>query len=278
MSDAAAAVRLAAAIAPVTPAEAVTLEREELRRFTEAAARLPDDAWSLRSVRSGHDLHGLIAHVAGTYAAQARFAELRRQLNPQLLRLYRMDGDPLPETFVRLQVGDRANRSAAELLTELRADGPVAIDHRARLFRPFEILGRALPSLGGLPAPPLAPFRAVRDLWRHRLDLVETAELTVPLEPDHDGRIVALLARSRAGAAERALGNRCVDLTVGDVDRVRWRFGTADMPDASIELDAFTLSRLLLAWRSPAATRERARIDGDVKSAMTLLTALHGAA
>jgi hypothetical protein len=33
-----------------------------------------------------------------------------------------------------------------------------------------------------------------------------------------------------------------------------------------------------LAWRSPAATRERSRIDGDVKSAMSLLSALHGAA
>ena len=271
-------VLLASVIPPVSPSEAVALERAELERFILAASGLPDEAWAVRSSRSGLDLHALVAHVAGTYAAQARLSELRRQLHPQLLRLYRMDGDALSDTFVRLHIGDRSSRSAAELLIELRTDGPVAIEHRARLIRPLALLDRVFPSFDGLPVPPLAPFRAVRDLWRHRFDLIETSGHDMDVDADHDGRIIAVIVRGRAAAASRVLGDRSVDLAVGDLGTGMWRFGTPSEPDSTVELEALTLIRLLLAWRSPAATRERSRIDGDVRAAMSLLSALHGAA
>src|SRR5215211_2617927 len=115
---------------------------------------------------------------------------------------------------------------------------------------------------------PISPFRSVRDLWRHRLDLIETSGHDMDVDAVHDGRIIAVIVRGRAAAASRVLGDRSVDLAVGDLGTGMWRFGTPSEPDSTIELDALTLIRLLLAWRSPAATRERSRIDGDVKSAM----------
>ena len=271
-------VRLASAIPPISMFEAVALERAELGRFIQTAAELPDEAWEARSGRSGLDLHALVAHVAGTYAAQARLTELRRQLHPQLLRLYRMDGDALSDTFVRLQVGDRSSRSAADLLSELRAVGPVALEHRARLIRPLALIDRVFTSFDGLPVPPLAPFRSVRDLWRHRLDLIETSGHDMDVDAVHDGRIIAVIVRGRAAAASRVLGDRSVDLVMGDLGTGAWRFGVPTEPDSTIELNSPELARLLLAWRSPAATRERSRIDGDVKSAMSLLSSLRGSA
>jgi len=84
--------------------------------------------------------------------------------------------------------------------------------------------------------------------------------------------------RGRAAAASRVLGDRSVELAVGDLGTGAWRFGVPTEPDSTIELNSPELARLLLAWRSPAATRERSRIDGDVKSAMSLLSSLHGSA
>lgn len=269
-------VTLASAILPVGPAEAVDLERDELRRFIETAQRLPETAWDLRSARSGHDLRALLAHVAGTYAAQARLGELRRQLNPQLLRFYHLDGESLPETFVRLQAGDRSGRTEADLLAELELAGQAAIQRRALVFRPLVVLGRAPVMVDRVPAPPLAPFRAVRDLWGHRLDLLETTGEVPRLDSSHDGRIVEGILRSRASGAQRLLGRQSVDILARDPHAGRWRFGSPSQPGATIELDGMALVRLLLAWRSPAATRERSRIDGDVRLAMALLAVLHG--
>jgi hypothetical protein len=269
-------VQLASSIPPVTPAEAVALEREELTRFIESAAELPPDAWSFPVGSSKRDIHGLVAHVAGGYAAQARFAEFRRQAHPQILRLYRMDGESISETVARVQIGDRAHRSPADLLDELREVGPVAITHRELLFRPFRLVQRALGSARPLPAIPLAPFQAVRDLWYHRLDLTEAAGTGMNVDRDHDGRVLAIMARSSVAEVTRALGERAVDITVRAPDLGRWRFGSPSQPEAVIEIDTITLAKLLGKRRSPAATRERSRIDGEVKTAMVLLTALHG--
>jgi hypothetical protein len=95
------------------------------------------------------------------------------------------------------------------------------------------------------------------------------------LDNAHDGRIVALLARDRAASATRALGQQSVDLVVTDPAGGRWRYGSKSEPDAVIGLDAVVLAKLLARRRSPAATRERSTIHGDVKTAMILLTSLH---
>jgi hypothetical protein len=267
----------ATSILPVTPDEAVALERRELEQFIAALIEVPPESWFDPAGDHGKDLRALVAHVAGGYAAQASFAELRRQAHPKMLRLYRMEGDSLAMTVTRIQIGDRRHRPPEELIAELREVGPIAIDHRARLFSPLQALMRVLPARPGLPRVPLGPFQAVRDLWYHRLDLAEMTGAGFTLNSEHDGRILELLVRAAAASANRVLGEASVDLKITTAAGGVWRFGDHPRPDAAIEMDPVAFAKQLGRRRSPAATRERSHIEGDVKTAMMLLSALHRA-
>jgi hypothetical protein len=264
----------AVSILPASPDEAVALERRELEQFIAALIDVPLECWFEPASNRGTDLRALAAHVAGGYAAQARFAELRRQADPRMLRLYRMEGESLADTVARIQIGDRRQRQPEELIAELREVGPIAIDHRARLFSPLQVLMRVLTVRPSLPRVPLGPFQAVRDLWYHRLDLAEMTEAAFTLNSEHDGRIIELLVGAAAAPANRALGEAGVDLKITTAAGGEWRFGDNPVSDAEIEMDPVAFAKLLRGDRSAAAARERSRIDGDVKTAMRLLSAI----
>ena len=263
------------AIPPASPNEALELERGELERFVAALETLPPEAWTLPVRRSGWDVHALVAHVAGSYAAQASFDELRRQTAPRVVRFYRMESDSLGETIARIQVGDRRTRSPAQLIAELREAGPRAIDHRAVVFRPLQLVGRALGGNRHLPVVLFAPFQAVRDLWFHRLDLTEATTTAFVTDREHDGRILELLIRYVAPRATTALGERTVDLTLLGAAGGRWRFGEQAKAAAVIEMAPVVFAKLLDNQYSAAGIRERSQVDGDVRTAMSLLSAIH---
>lgn len=265
----------AESIPPADPNEAVGLERDELERFSATIEAIPFEAWELPVRHAGWDVHALVAHVAGSYAAQASFGELRRQSAPRVVRFYRMEGESLGETVARIQIGDRRNHSPARLIAELREVGPRAVDHRARLFRPFQLVRRAFDGNPRLPALPLGPFHAVRDLWFHRLDLSEATGTAFCLSQSHDGRIIALLVRAVARRGVEALGELTVDLEISGAAGGRWRFGEQSEPAAVIGMEPVTFAKLLTKQHSAAGIRERSQVDGDVKTAMGLLSAIH---
>lgn len=262
-------------IAPVTPSEAVALERVELERLIDVLEQLPGEAWIAPVADGRRTVHDLVAHVAGSYAARGSFDQLRRQIDPRMIRLFRMDGDSLGDTLARLQIGDRAHHSPDQLIEELRTAGPRAIRLRSLLFRPLDLVpaGRiARPRIGGTS---LAPFAAVRELWFHRLDISEAAGHGFGLREEHDARVLAGFLRASVEAAERNLGSRSVELRFVGMGQ-RYRYGNGDEIDAVIEIDPVTLAKLVAKRRSPAATRERSTIEGDVKTAMVVLSAIHG--
>jgi uncharacterized protein (TIGR03083 family) len=262
------------AIPPASPNEALELERGELERFVAALETLPPDAWTLSVRYRDWDVHALVAHVVGSYAAQASFGELRRQTAPRLLRFYRMEGETLGDAIARIQIGDRQNRSPAQVIAELREVGPRAIEHRAVLFRPLQLVGRALVGSRHLPVVPFAPFQAVRDLWFHRLDLTEATSTAFSVDRQHDGRIVELLIRSVAPQGAEALGERSVDLILSGAAGGQWRFGEQAEPDAVIDMSPVTFAKLLTKQYSAAGIRERSQVEGDVQIAMSLLSAI----
>lgn len=265
----------AGAIEPLLPAESVSLERDELQRFIALLESLDIDAWAKPVSRPDWTVHALVAHVTGGYAAQAHFVEMRRQTAPRVVRFYRMQGESLAETIARIHIGDRRHRSPVRLIAELREVGPAAIDRRARLFRPLQVVGRVVGDAIRLPAVPLGPFRSVRDLWLHRFDIAESTGTPFDLDRDHDGRIVAELMRIMANRCGAAIGERAVDLAISGPAGGRWRFGADGDPCASIAMEPRVFALLISGRRSPAGIRERSTVEGDVKLAMSLLTAIH---
>jgi uncharacterized protein (TIGR03083 family) len=262
------------AIQPASPNEALELEWGELERFVAALEAIPFDAWTLPVRGRGWDVHALVAHVAGSYAAQASFGELRRQTAPRVVRFYRMEGESLGETIARIQIGDRRNHSPAQMIAELREVGPRAIEHRTVVFRPLQLVGRALAGNRRLPVIPFAPFQAVRDLWFHRLDLTEATSTEFSADRQHDGRILEQLIRLVAPQGAEALGERTVDLIVSGAAGGRWRFGEQSEPAAVVEMGPVVFAKLIGKQHSAAGIRERSRVDGDVRTAMSLLSAI----
>lgn len=265
----------ARSIPPLAPAESIELERAQLGAFVSLLESLPLEAWRLPTARSSWEVQTLVAHIAGKYAAQASFAELRRQTTPRLVRFYRMEGESLADTVARIQIGDRRHRSPGQLIAELREEGRSAIERRTMLFRPLRVVGWVAATNLRLPAVPLGPFRSVRELWFHRFDISDAAGIAFALETERDGPIIAELVRNLAGAGDAVVGERAVELIVRGPAGGRWRFGAGDNPEATIELEPRVFALLLSGRRSPAGVRERSIVAGDVRLAMSLLSAIH---
>jgi hypothetical protein len=200
---------------------------------------------------------------------------LRRQTSPRVIRFFRMEGEPFAETIARIQIADRRQLGTDELIAELREAGLVAIERRGRFARPFDALVRALPTGRWRIGLPVAPVRALRDLWLHRFEIILATDLPLTFERAHDGPIFAELVRASARAGDAAAGERAVEVIVAGEAGGRWLFGAGDAALATIELEPVRFVELIAGRRSPAAIRERARVEGDVKLAMRLLGAIH---
>ncbi len=261
-------------IPALTTAEALELERIELERFIELLEGLPLEAWNERIGSGDWTVKAVAAHVAGTYAAQGSFGQLRRQIDPRVIRMYRTRGQSLAETLSRIHAGDRIGHSPGEIIEELKLQAPRALRLRSLLFRPLQPVRVDFAS-ARIPRLSLGPFAAIRDLWFHRLDISEAAGIGFGLREEHDGRFIALLLRGAKDTAIEVLDDRTVEVIVTGMGEQHVRFGLCETPDAVIEIDPIALAKLAARRRSPAATRERSQITGEVKIAMRLLTAIH---
>jgi hypothetical protein len=138
-------------------------------------------------------VHALTAHVVGSAAAQASPPEFARQVWKGRPLVGGTEDQHWWDGMNALQVRERADATADELVAEWDRASGGSLRSRQRLPR---TLAR-LPLLN-LPAPvgrqPLAYLFDVgftRDVWMHRVDLARAAAAPLDLDPDHDGRLVA---------------------------------------------------------------------------------------
>jgi hypothetical protein len=269
-------IRRAGDIPAVRPEEAGALEAVELGRFQTLIERLPADAWRepVPGAPKNWDVRAVVAQVTGEYAAQASFAQFRRQANPFTLRFYHNSGRGLLETVRRAQVGERMYRKPDELMEELRIAGPKALRHREIAFRPLAYFSRPGDRTLALPSVPLGPFASVASLWFHRLTIADISGVATALDVEHDGRIIASLLRPAAGAALRDLPDVAVELAVAEMPETRIGFGGGDAIVATVVIESTPFVQLSGRRRTAAWAREHSTIDGEVRSAMKTLTAI----
>jgi len=263
-------------IPSIAAAEASEIERIEFDRLLDLLESLPGGAWSAAVPAAGGDVHSLVARIAGTYAAQGSFEQLRRQIDPRVVRMYRTPGESLGETLARVQIGDRLGHSPRELIEELKRTGPRAIRIRSMIYRPLQAVRVDAGQTSRLSTITLSPLNAARELWIRRMDISEAAEIPMGIRAEQDERILAQMIKPAAPVADNELDGAAVDLKVTEVSAAIFRFGAAAAPSAKIEVDPIALAKLVIRRRSPAATRERSAVQGDVKLAMVVLRAIHG--
>lgn len=258
----------AAHIPPLTHAEAGVMARTELERFLALVKSLTADDWEKSTDCTEWSVRQILAHQAGSYAGFASWAELRRQWS-QLFKK-RQPGQLPVDLINQRQIEDRAGASPAELIAELEAVGPKAIATRQGLPVFLRALRMPLgPPLGFVRFDYLTDLIYTRDTWSHRLDICRAIGREMVLTAEHDGRIMALVMRDLAVKLKRELKGVSLVCKLTGPAGGAWRIGSAEIPTATIEMDALEFSRLSSGRLTADDVRGRsmAVITGDVEVA-----------
>lgn len=245
--------------------EAHILMRTELERFIALVESLRPDDWDKPTACAAWNVREMLAHQAGGYASGTAYKEMIRQYTA------RPKKGQLPEDAVNeLQLRDRASKSPAELITELRQVGPVAIQkwaYQFRLVKPFAV---PHPVGGRLSLRHLMWVIHSRDTWMHRLDICRATNRAFQQTREHDGRIVALVMRDVASVLRNKLEGRAVVLDLTGVAGGVWQIGAGE-PTATIQMDALDFNILASGRFTYAEGRAKAILSGDITLAESTL-------
>jgi uncharacterized protein (TIGR03083 family) len=248
----------AARIAPITRAEARALAEAELQCFLALVETLGPEDWSQPTACTLWNVQQMLAHQAGAYAGYASWREFFRQFSQRP-----GPGQQIVDATNACQVADRAGRTPAELIAELRAVGPKAIAARQRVPRLLRQIGVPDPIAGVLRVGHLLDEIYTRDTWMHRLDIVRATGRSMALSAEHDGRIVALIVRDLAHMLAPKLGGKSILLVLAGPAGGTWRLGADPTPTATNRMDALDFNIYASGRFDYAEARARAVVEGD---------------
>jgi uncharacterized protein (TIGR03083 family) len=169
----------------------------------------------------------------------------------------------LPEDAVNaLQLAERAGKSPAELIAELKQVGPLAIQKWAHEFRLAKLVTIPHPVPGALSLRHLMWVIHSRDTWMHRLDLCRATGRPFEQTREHDGRINELVVRDAAAQLIKKLGRRALTLSLTGMAGGIWQLGQGESL-AELEMDALDFNIFASGRFTYAEAMQRARISGD---------------
>ena len=170
--------------------EAMVLAATENDRFVALAAQLTADDWSQPTDCDKWTVKDIVAHVVGTFEANASMRE-----NVHQMRAARKADGPFVDALSDVQVRERSPLSPTELVARLRRTAPKAAAGRKRVPAPVRNLVKIHVQLGSIderwPLGFLIDTIYTRDTWMHRVDVSRATGRDLVLTPEHDGRIVA---------------------------------------------------------------------------------------
>jgi uncharacterized protein (TIGR03083 family) len=262
----------ARAIPALTHTEATTMATCELERFLALVTSLSDEEWEQPTACPLWNVRQMVAHVTGAFAASASFAEFKRQGSARVQRPYRASGLSFLDSMNQIQVDDRAHKTPAALIDELREVGPRAIANRAKLPALLRAVRVPLPPLGGIvPIGYLTDLIYTRDRWMHRLDICLATGREMVMTPEHDGRVVALVMRDLAKLLATRLRKASLVYQLSGRIGGTWQLGTQGAPAATLGLDVLDFNLLASGRLSPEEAWARASSEGDRALAREML-------
>jgi uncharacterized protein (TIGR03083 family) len=172
--------------------EARVLAEEEFRRFAALVGSLSQDEWTLPTDCTAWDVRQMVLHVLGSGDAQASFPEFVHQLRKGVPLNREIDSHHWVDGMNELQIRERSQLTDAEIVVQLTAVGPRAVQGRWKTPLPVRYLPIPFgPPVGWVPLKYLLDVGFTRDVWAHRIDLCAATDREMELTADHDGRLVA---------------------------------------------------------------------------------------
>ena len=254
---AAANVPQAEAIPYVTADEAYALLQVQLERLLALLETLNAADWNQPTACTLWNVRDMLAHQVGGYASGTGYAEMIRQ--------YTRIPAPgqLPEDAINAyQLRQRAGRSPAQLIADLRAAGPLASRNWAYGFHLAKLLAIPHPIAGILTVRHLMLVIHSRDTWMHRLDICRATGRAFEQTAQQEGRIVALVMLDLAKRLRPRLGGQAVRFELAGVAGGAWQVG-AGQPAAAIHMDALDFSIYVSGRYRFDEARARAEFSGD---------------
>jgi len=185
----------------ITHNEAMAITAVENQRFSNLLANLTTEDWTKPTDCTLWDVKGVVSHIVGSAAGQASPLEFARQvlrgrpLRREIGAPYWWDG------MNEVQVRERANVPASQLVADWDANSERALRARTRLPRPISslpLLGLPEP-VGRQPLRYLFDIGFTRDVWAHRIDIAVAAGKEFEQDASHDGRLIADMVAEWAG-------------------------------------------------------------------------------
>lgn len=249
----------AAQVVPLAHAEAAALAAPVLRRFLALLDELSPEDWDRPTLCAEWTVRDMVAHQAGAYASGARFADFRRQWlrSPS-------PGRNMLDTVNAFQIAERAGRTPAELIAELRDVGPKAIAARGRLSPVIRSLPIPVEPLGWRPLGYVSDELYIRDTFIHTADICLATGRPVMFTPDPDSRIVALIVRDLAQRLPESLGGATVAFDLADPAGGCYRIGPAAAPAATVRMSVLDFNLRASGRTSAEDALARAHVAADV--------------
>jgi uncharacterized protein (TIGR03083 family) len=207
---------------------------EEYRRLDDQLRALTEEEWRAPTACPGWDVHAMVAHLCGAAASNASLRESMRQARASR----RHDLPMLVDRINEVQIEERRDSTAHDLVDELARTGRLGVRARSRLPRPVRALVAPFgPPLGTKSVGYLMDRIYTRDAWMHRIDIADATGHDLVLTPQHDGTLVADVAAEWARAhgqpfRMRLTGPAGLELAQGSGGE-------------EIELDAIEFARLM---------------------------------
>lgn len=234
-------------VQPLDHRTAMELQATELDRTLELLRSLDPDDWAARTACPDWDVREMYLHVLGTCEAGASMRENVHQM--RLARKHRSQhGGPLEAALSHVQVRERRDLNASELVDRLGDIAPVTVRKRTTTPAAMRRVKLAIdgPVVEKWTLGYLIGTIYLRDTWMHRVDAADATGRELVLTDDHDGRIVADVVAEWARRHGRPF-----DLTLTGPAGGHYTAG-GEATAQAIELDAVEFCRTLAGRRDGA--------------------------
>jgi uncharacterized protein (TIGR03083 family) len=172
--------------------QAMGLQACELDRAITMLRTLDPEQWATQTVCPDWDVRQMWLHVLGACEAGASIRENLHQMGAARKRCKQLSVT-LEAGLSGVQVAERDDLSAAQLVERLERVAPKTVKGRARTPRPMRAVKLAVdaPVVEKWALGYLIDIIYLRDMWMHRVDTARATGSDLVLTPEHDGRIVA---------------------------------------------------------------------------------------
>jgi len=216
----------------------------EYRRITDALAALDDDDWSKQTDCDLWTVRDLAGHVLGAMRSAASVTHNAKEMTATVRRTRKLGG-PMVDHMTAIQVETTTALSTDELVAECRSlvEKAAAGRHRTPWLLRKAKMSVDVPGLSETwTLGYLIDTILTRDTWLHRVDLARATGRPMELTSEHDGRIVADVAREWAERHGRPVRLTLTGPAGGAF--VAGTNGTTGAPE-TIELDAVEFCRIV---------------------------------